>query len=203
MSELKITILAHPDQAQISTLLSAAFANDPVYRYFLQGCPAADIDRLRYQLVSFIVAYHCSAGRPVWGLHHGDKLLACALLETPVSSWRGAVALLLHLPKLIGKVPLASIQRMNRYAVKSREELPKNINHYLVKIGVAPGHQGAGYGKKLITAMMEYCRDRAQILALDTENPDNVPLYQHLGFQLHDANQLDTLTIYRMFYTFE
>lgn len=203
MSELKLVLLTHANQAEACTLLSAAFADDPAYRYFLQDSPAHDIDRQRDQLVRFIVAYHYSAGRPVWGLMDGKSLLACALVETPTPVWRNTTALLRSLPSLIGKVPLASIHRMNRYAIQSREGLPNNIHHYLVKIGVAPRFQGAGYGKKLITALLEHYGGQSQILALDTENPDNVALYQHLGFHLHDEYQLETLTIYRMFYNFE
>lgn len=62
MSELKLVLLTHANQAEACTLLSAAFADDPAYRYFLQDSPTADIDRQRNQLVRFIMAYHRPIG---------------------------------------------------------------------------------------------------------------------------------------------
>lgn len=87
---------------------------------------------------------------------------------------------------------------MNRYALHSRQGLPTTFRYFLVKIGVAPGQQGQGFGKMLIDAIADHCRKLDEILALDTENPANVPLYQHLGFHLHDEQMLDTLRIYRL-----
>lgn len=195
--------MTRPDLSQVSALLSTAFAQDPSYQYFLADSKEAERARLRTQLVGFIVACHWQAGGVVWGVRRDNQLLACALLEVPVSTCWRVLAMLRHLPRLLGKVPLAVIMRMNRYAAHSRNGLPANFDYYLVKIGVAPSQQGRGYGKQLLRALLEHCRTLTSVLALDTENPDKVSLYQHLGFQLHDEYQIDTLKVYRMFYRFE
>lgn len=199
MTTPTIERLANPDQAAVSALLNEAFAADPSYDYFLDGCSPVDKERYRARLVHFIVAYHCQSGLPVWGVTHQGVLVACALLEEPVPAWRRVLALLWQLPKLIGQVPFSSVQRMNRYAMVSRQGLPKGIKYYLIKIGVSPNHQGQGLGKSLITAILNHYQKDDEILALDTENPANVPLYQHLGFQLHDQQMLDNLCIYRLY----
>jgi ribosomal protein S18 acetylase RimI-like enzyme len=89
---------------------------------------------------------------------------------------------------------------MNRYALVSRNGMPRDTRHYLVKIGVLPNHQGEGLGKCLIRKIIEHTRQKGQSLGLDTENPANVPLYQHLGFKLQGQKQLEDLTIYQMRY---
>ncbi len=198
MTSTTIGPLANPDQAAVSALLSNAFAADPAYQYFLEGCAPADRDRYRDHLVRFIVSYHCRSGMPVWGVTHQGVLVACALLEVPAPGWQRAIAVLTTLPSLIGRVPWSCVTRMNRYALHSRQGLPATFRYFLVKIGVAPGQQGQGFGKMLISAIADHCRKLDQTLALDTENPANVPLYQHLGFHLHDEQMLDTLRIYRL-----
>lgn len=203
MTSLSIGPLTPPDQEAVSALLSEAFAADPAYQYFLEGCCPADLDIYRKRLVRFIVAYHCASKMPVWGVTHQGVLVACALLEVPTPNWRKAAALFRHMPLLIGRVPWSSIERMNRYARVSRQDLPKSIDHYLVKIGVALNQQGQGFGKSLIEAMVAHCRTRGQAIGLDTENSANVPLYQHLGFRLHDEREQGTLRLYRMYLPLE
>lgn len=198
MTSTTLGPLTHPDQAVVSTLLSNAFAADPAYRFFLEGCAPADRDRYRDHLVRFIVRYHCRSGMPVWGVTHQGRLVACALLEVPAPGWQRAIAVLTTLPSLIGRVPWSCVTRMNRYALHSRQGLSTTFRYFLVKIGVAPGQQGQGFGKQLIQSLADHCLQLGETLALDTENPANVPWYQHLGFHLHDERTLDTLTIYRL-----
>ncbi len=203
MTSPTIGLLTQPDQAVVSALLTEAFTADPAYEYFLSGCSPAKKERYLGRLVGFIVAYHCQSGLPVWGVTHQGELVACALLEAPGPGWRRALALLWHLPKLIGRVPLSSVKRMNDYARVSRQGLPEAIRYYLIKIGVSENHQGQGFGKALINAILNHYQQSDEILGLDTENPDNVPLYQHLGFQLHDKRRLDSLCIYRLYRPFK
>lgn len=191
--------LTRPDQVAVSALLTEAFEADPAYAYFLSGCSPTKKDHYRALLIRFVVAYHCQSGMPVWGTTLNGKLVACALVEAPGPEWRRALALLWQLPRLIGRVPLSSVQHMNQYARVSRQGLPNTIRHYLIKIGVSANHQGQGLGKSLISAIVNHYQQSEGLMGLDTENPDNVPLYEHLGFQLHDQLTLDSLRIYRMY----
>lgn len=199
MTSPTIGLLIQPDQMAVSALLTEAFAADPAYAYFLDGCSPSLMEDYRARLIRFIVAYHCQSGLPVWGATLNGKLVACALVEAPGPGWRRALALVWQLPGLIGRVPLSSVQRMNQYARISRQGLPKRIRHYLIKIGVSASHQGQGLGKALITDILGHYQQSEGMMGLDTENPDNVPLYQHLGFELHDQLTLDSLSIYRMY----
>lgn len=67
---------------------------------------------------------------------------------------------------------------------------------YLVCIGVLPEAQGQGIGK----ALLEYIHWQAKGgIALDTEAPQNVALYQGLGYALTGTHSLEDITIYTLF----
>lgn len=203
MNSLYIGPLDASHQARVCDILCQAFAQDPAYEYFLQDSQSTHKERHREQLIRFIVAYHLGAGKKLWGVEQQGRLVACALVEPPTSFLQDVKSLCRHLPTLFGKVPWQSILRMNRYAQVSRHGVPYRNAYYLVKIGVYEQYQGQGYGRQLIEALLDECRRQETSLALDTENPANVPLYQHLGFELHDECQLDQLTIFRMHHPFK
>lgn len=68
-------------------------------------------------------------------------------------------------------------------------------------IAVHANAQGRGLGKALLTNILkEVNADKeAEGIGLDTENPDNMSLYEHFGFSLVETLKIDALTIYRMF----
>lgn len=55
---------------------------------------------------------------------------------------------------------------------------------YLQIIGVAPEHQGKGYGKDLLRAVIEDSEDAGLPVYLETETEDNVKMYERFGFRL-------------------
>lgn len=54
---------------------------------------------------------------------------------------------------------------------------------YLLILGVAPEHQGQGWGGRLLRAVIEYCRQRGRALYLETETEANVRMYERFGFR--------------------
>jgi len=54
---------------------------------------------------------------------------------------------------------------------------------YLLVLGVAPEHQGKGWGGRLLRAVIEYCRQRDRSLYLETETESNVLMYERFGFR--------------------
>ena len=55
---------------------------------------------------------------------------------------------------------------------------------YLQVIGVAPAHQGRGFGGKLLRALIERCEQTGMPLYLETETERNVSMYQRFGFRV-------------------
>ncbi len=88
-------------------------------------------------------------------------------------------------PESIGKDGLSVMQQMESYH-------PGEPHWYLPLIGIDPAHQGRGLGGVLMRHALAEC-DRDGCLAyLESSNPRNVPLYQHLGFELLGTIQAGT-----------
>ncbi|HEY0596349.1 GNAT family N-acetyltransferase, partial [Sphingopyxis sp.] len=56
---------------------------------------------------------------------------------------------------------------------------------YLHYVGVRPGHQGKGHGGRIIRAQTAIADAEALPCWLETATPENVPLYERLGFVTH------------------
>jgi ribosomal protein S18 acetylase RimI-like enzyme len=57
---------------------------------------------------------------------------------------------------------------------------------YLFFIGVDPDHQGMGYAGRLIRPMLERLDAKGMPCYLNTQNENNVGLYEHFGFRVVD-----------------
>jgi ribosomal protein S18 acetylase RimI-like enzyme len=55
---------------------------------------------------------------------------------------------------------------------------------YLEFIGVEPALKGTGYASKLLRPMLERIDKEGLPCYLETQNPENIPLYEHFGFKV-------------------
>jgi GNAT superfamily N-acetyltransferase len=80
---------------------------------------------------------------------------------------------------------LAVVSQFQSVAVSAR---PREEPHwYLSIIGVDPVRQGYGVGAALLRSRLRRCDEDGQAAYLESSNLDNVPLYQHFGFQVTGA----------------
>ncbi len=61
---------------------------------------------------------------------------------------------------------------------------PKEDYWYLSAIGVDPVYQGMGYGSALMVEGLKVCDQNHVAAYLESSNPQNIPLYQHFGFEI-------------------
>ena len=62
---------------------------------------------------------------------------------------------------------------------------PREQPHwYLAIIGVDPSRKGCGVGAALLRSRLERCDKEGMGAYLESSNPQNVPLYEHFGFQV-------------------
>jgi len=68
---------------------------------------------------------------------------------------------------------------------------PREQSHwYLAVIGVDPSRKGRGVGAALPRSRPARCDKEGIAADLESSNPENVPLYEHLGFQAAGARDL-------------
>lgn len=64
---------------------------------------------------------------------------------------------------------------------------PEEPHWFLDHVGVDPDHQGRGIGGALIRLGLDWSRRDGVPVFLETATPNNVPLYEHLGFRVDAA----------------
>lgn len=96
---------------------------------------------------------------------------------------------------------LKSLGMVNDYMRLTTRHRPKDRHHYLICIGVDPRFKGLGMGKNMLNAIHGIVDNdpTSTGIGLDTENADNVALYEHFGYCLTGTETLDGMTIYTMF----
>jgi ribosomal protein S18 acetylase RimI-like enzyme len=88
---------------------------------------------------------------------------------------------------LIRLLGLGTISRMNRiasHAAKSRKQHLSEPHWHLFPIAVDPKHQGKGYASALMRPMLERIQGEGLPCFLETQNEENVSLYEHFGFEV-------------------
>ena len=183
---------------ELSLLLSQAFAKDPwTCKLF------SDNAKKTQQFFEFVIHYCEGTGGQVLFEHHGSKLASVACLEPPMtkSSLLGTIKLIRALASFLTKFGLKPLRMINPYMRLTTRYRPEEKHHYLICIGVAPEFIGMGIGKKMLNTIHTIVdEDTSSIgIGLDTENPNNLALYEHFGYKLTGTESLDGLTIYTMF----
>lgn len=188
--------LGSSDRSAFTSVMADAFARDPWIEAALGLASAPSSSGRRAAFASFMFDHNrLLGGRPL-GLFDGDRLVACALVEPPTSRWRSTLGMLASLVRFVPVAVRLGTRRtalLNTYLRRTREVAPKVPHHYLAMIGVAPAEQRRGWGKRLLHEVIaRAARVPTSLgLALDTENPNNVPMYLHLGFTVAATVALD------------
>jgi len=189
------TLTKHHKTAFREIMLNA-FRDDPLFTYAFKGP-----ERLEQQIafLDFMFENSLVANTEILGFFKAEELQAVALLDLPEkASFQQNITLLSLVLKLSRRLPFKSLLKLNTYM---RLTAKKKAQHYLVMIAVKEEAQGQGFSRHLL----EYCiqKTNASIisegLGLDTENPKNISLYEHFGFQLVKTEMLQELSIYCMF----
>lgn len=105
--------------------------------------------------------------------------------------------------KLMEVVTEAELQILQDRAVKQAEIIPQNWHtayfdgdvYHLLIVATDKSLKGTGAFRTLITPVIEMCELKKMPMVLETFNPDNVPLYEHFGFQLKESHSSDEMNL--------
>jgi GNAT superfamily N-acetyltransferase len=182
---------AHGDEARAldarehddaSEIIARAFASDPL---FVATC--GDDPKRRVALASFLLDMTRLTGGTVRARSMGKKLVAVSLIDRPAASRpsvaRYALVFVRFVPTVFSLGLVAS----------------RRLNEYFALLAVDPDAQGRGVGGAMIEDAIALARSmNASALALDTENPTNVTLYERYGFALERAFAIDPMRVFVM-----
>ena len=170
------------DIAAVAGVLTLAFGADPAARWSW-----ADPTIYLASFPRFVRAFGGSAfERGTAHVIDGDKGVALWLPPGAESDETAMGSLMREtVPEQIGKEALSVMQQMEKYH-------PREPHWYLPLIGIDPMHQGRGLGGVLMRHALAECDRDGSLAYLESSNPRNVPIYQHLGFEVLGTIQAGT-----------
>lgn len=203
----RISKLTKSDKSLLVSLMSKAFATDPLFLHLFGDF---ELDRKARNNViaflSFMFDKSFMLNEEVWGFYENENLLGVYIVEKPqpnkLQNMKGGLLLIGRLIPLFFQLSGKTLGLLNSYMRVTRSAAPPMAHHYLIMIGVKPEVQGKGVGKALLQHLLHtvHTDNNSQGVALDTENVENVSLYRRFGFALNGETQIDKVPVYCMFY---
>ena len=161
-----------------------AFAGYPVMRFTVGNDD--DVAARERRLVRLFVTRRVRRGGPMLGVRGLDgSLVAAAVLTLPVEP---------EPPPHVAQISAdawrdlgdAARLRYDAYAAAASLFAALPPHHHLNMVGVRRAHAGTGLGRLLLDAVraMAAADPSSAGISLTTENPRNVELYRHVGFEV-------------------
>lgn len=191
--------LTPDDVPEAVAVLCAAFADYPVMRYTLADTGADYDDKLR-ALIGFFCEKRLVRGWPVLGVRAGGRIGGVALINEPGTDPAPDEFAQLR-AELEAAIGPAALERFMRYENESDLDAPAEPHHFLGVLGVHPEMQGRGLARPLMDelARMAERHPASTGVCLNTEDPGNVPLYEHFGYRVIGRRRIDALETWCMF----
>lgn len=177
MTEKHFTLATPAEKALVVQSLSLAFQNDPALSWILRE-PDARRTRLP-KLFNLLFDAYGSHGMVVQA-RSGE---AASIWKAPVAGVGEPSGGLREIINMFGIFGL-SILRGKRVADALDQHRPKEPYWYLAFVGVRPEFQGKGWGGAIIRDALARVEGDKLPAYLETATPENVPLYQRLGFDI-------------------
>ena len=170
-----IVRVSRADQAALVETLAQAFQTDPALTWIL---PDADHRfRALRGLFRTLVPADMRAGLALRS--GGDE--AAALWRAPGQAHSGTLEFLRTVVPLVATFGTA-LRRGLRVQGSIDAHRPKGQFWYLHYVGVRRDHRGRGHGGRIIRAQTAVADAAGLPCWLETATPENVPLYERLGF---------------------
>jgi GNAT superfamily N-acetyltransferase len=168
----------------VVSVLCEAFFDYPVMRFVI-GPTGPDYASALGKLVGLFVAARVLRQEPLLGLPGPSGLEAAAIVSRPggAPTPEAFRALAEEVWSELGASARARYDAFARACGPFQIDAP---HLHLNMIGVRRSGQGSGLGRRLIERVHDMSRsDDASVgVTLTTEDPGNVPLYRHLGYEI-------------------
>ncbi len=175
------------DVPAVRTLLARAFADDPLMRWMFPA-PGFPDAAARAEVIAAYVGLHVE--RYLTALTGGLVVERDGVL-TAAALWRGPdedLATPGTLPTSAGLLTaLVGAEHVATVAAgfaAERAVRPTGPHAYLHYLAVDADHRGRGDARRLVDAGLARASAAGLPALVETTNPANVPLYEHLGFEM-------------------
>lgn len=187
-------------RADVVAVLVEAFHDYPVMRYTLKDA-GDDYEGRLNELVTYLTESRLARGYPVLGVEVGRRLTAAANL-TPPERAPAPPELKTRWEQLREHLGDPAIARFEAFADATERFAPRTPHYEIGMIGVRDAARGTGHARLLLEAIHELsATDPVSTgVALTTETPDNLSLYEYFGYEVLgfvDVEELRTWTLFR------
>lgn len=191
--------LRHSDLERVVDALCDAFRDYPVMRYILEKS-GEDYDGRLVDLIGYFTAARTTRGWPVLGILEGQRVVAAANVNPPLSA-AAPPELTAVRKRMEASIGPEGVRRFEAFAAACKPLEPDKPHYYVGMIGVRPSHQGKGLARPLMDEIHRMSAGDPQSagVALTTETPDNVPFYEHFGYEVVGESRVQTLTTWTLF----
>ncbi len=198
----KIIKLSKKDISQCTRILTEAFIDDPLFKYVFTG---KNRKKTIEYFLKFMLTASISLGELAIGIVKDSEIVGVALVEKPIG---------IHGIKLFTKpfflvrlflffiiIPNKSLRLINEQVKHTNSVRPKKPHYYGQYLAVSPKHRKKGLATKLLNYIHGIAdKDTQSVgMALDTENNNNLRLYNEHGYRLTSEWEYGDLIIYSMF----
>jgi len=164
------------DKQEVINLLTEAFDANRSVNFVVKQ------DRYRRKRIARLMDYSFEISLR-WGkVYLSDNRQAAALILFPHQKKLNISSLWLDLKLASAAIGLKKIIPVMRRESKFKQLHPKQAFIYLWFVGVKPEFQGRGIGSQLLRDILSENDDLNLPVYLETSTPENLPLYQRLGF---------------------
>jgi GNAT superfamily N-acetyltransferase len=183
------TRVRHATADEVLGVLTAAFAGYPVLRHIL-GETESDPEQRR-MLIRLFVMNRELRGDPIL-LAEQDGAARAAMTLTRPDSPAECVAADDLADETWARLGEDALARYRQFADAANSVDPGVPNLHVNMVGVLPDARGLGLARFLLEeAQRRSLRDPGSTgVSLTTENPANVPLYEHLGYRVIGHRQI-------------
>lgn len=146
-----------------------------------------------------------SRGSSMAGLSGSESYESVMLIEPPNTRKTG-MADYVHVARfkdisLLFHPIIYRLESFEAYALKKREPYLDDNTWYLYIFATQQQYKGKGHGGRLMKLLCSFADEKGYRICLETNDPDNVGMYEHFGYALTDRSRYqDTLDHYIMVY---
>lgn len=168
-------ITAGPDDVPALAKITAdAFHDDPVNAWVFRSFEGMHLTFQR-------LAQHVYIPRGMCHIIEGKAAAMWMLPERSTEPPLTAMAAMAFFGMRHGGI--GSLVRMLAFASAAEKAHPKAPHLYLFTVGVRPQFKGQGYGKKILTPVLNAADNTGLPIYLENSKPDNHGFYRSLGFE--------------------
>ena len=194
----RVERLTQEAREAVVDVLCASFSGYPVMQFVLG--PEEGQEERRRSLIGFFTDVRFAMEWPVLGVMAGERLVAAALINEPhdrsfLERFREGLA---RVRQELGE---AAFTRLERFEKASEGNEPPARHYFVGMLGVLPSEQGRGHARVLLEHVRQLSKDAGCAgVALSTEDAENLPFYEHMGFEIVGQASVDDLSTWSLWW---